>query len=166
MSRIVWLVAGVFLLQGASDLGAETPGFDQYQVIIDRAPFGGLAGAPGTSPQPSFADNYVFVGIVSENGRVLAVIQPRGNPRAEFKAEGESIGDVTIAKIEPNGDKSKLVLQRGVEKATLSFPPRTGEGAPPLIMQAAMQPVPPAPAPAPSVVNVAPRRRIPFRKGE
>ncbi len=143
---------------------AEPLSFSRYQVILDRSPFGGLPnGAGGAAPQPNFADSYTFVGVVEEQGHKLAIIQPKSTPRAEFKAEGETLGDVTVAKIEMAGENSKLILQRGLEKATLSYLPRGGASAAsaaPPSMPAFMQ------RPTPAVPVPLARRRIPFRRGE
>ncbi len=146
---------------------AEPVGFDHYQVIIDRAPFGGLPGAAGGgAPQPNFAEGFVFVGVVADaQGRLLAVIQPKSAPRAEYKAEGETIGDVTVVKIEVAGEASKLILQQGLVKATLSYPPRSSVANPPPVAASAQaQPAPAGQATA--SVTVPPRRRIPFRRGD
>lgn len=149
-------------------LANEAPSFERYQVIIDRSPFGGLPGTPTPGVQPNFADNLVFVGVFQDENRVLAVIQPKGAPRAEYKAEGETVGDVTVVKIEVAGESSKLYVQRGLEKATLTYPPRGAPGslgaAPATVVSVPLQPGASTATGRPAMPTI-PRRR-PFVRGE
>jgi hypothetical protein len=159
------LIAGLTGLTVRADETSHD--FGRYQIIDDRAPFGALIGSADTAPQPSFSANYSFVGTakLDETQPLLAIIQDKAGNRTFFKAEGETIGDVTVIKIEKT-DKAqvKLVLKQGLEVATLSLETKTSVGAAPPAPagqpQPAMPGLPPGPASAQPGV-----RRIPFRRG-
>ena len=140
--------------------------FARYQIVVDRAPFGALIGAADNAPQPSFSANYSFVGTakLDDTQPLLAIIQEKAGNRTFFKAEGETMGDVTVVKIEKT-DKAqvKLVLKQGLEVATLSLETKTSVGAAP---PAAGQPQPVVPGLPPGPASAQPGvRRIPFRRG-
>ncbi len=157
----------------SSAFALEQVGFDRYQVIVDRAPFGVPSAAGGPSaPAPGWAESYVFVGVVPDpaSTNVLAIIQDK--ERAYLKGVGDVMGDVKVKEIQAAGRGSKLVLQRGVETTQLFFKDQSA-GVPALPQPAGISPTTPAgpilqpvaqggPMPA----NVPPRRRIPFRRGE
>lgn len=139
----------------------------RYQIIVDRAPFGALIGSTDNAPQPSFSANYSFVGTekLDDSQPLVAIIQDKAGNRIFFKAEGETMGDVTVVKIE-KADKGqvKLVLKQGLEVATLSMETKTSVGAAP--PAPAGQPQPAIPGMPPGPVPVQPGvRRIPFRRG-
>jgi len=140
--------------------------FSRYQVIIDRLPFGAMSGGADV-PQPSFSAHYTFVGLLKEDDTkpLLAVIFDKEGSQTYFKAEGDTMGETTVVKIEKS-DKGqvKLVLKQGLEVATLSLETKTGVGAAPPVPGAQPQPGVPgvSPAPVPLQPGV---RRIPFRRG-
>jgi len=160
-------------------LAAEdaTRDFQRYQVIIDRMPFGGqLGGAAGNNAAP-FASRFVLVGLVSANGpggELQAVISDKSvQNRIYFKGEGETVDGVKVVKINPDLPNRSVVLQQGLETATLTFPerrevvpPRRPAGVPGLPgMPAAVDAAPAAenpPTTAPA--SATPPRRIPFRR--
>ena len=162
---IVCALAGS--LVGSPVHATDTPhDFSRYQIIVDRLPFGAMSGTADI-PQPSFSAHYNFVGIVKEDDTkpLLAIIFDKEGSQIYFKAEGETMGDTTVMKIE-KGDKGqvKLVLKQGLEVATLLLEAKTGVGAAPPTPGAQPQPVIPGISPAP--VPVQPGvRRIPFRRG-
>ena len=140
--------------------------FSRYQIIIDRLPFGAISGTENIQ-QPPFSARYTFVGMAKEDDTtpLLAFIFDKEGNQTYFKAEGETIGDTTVVKIE-KADKgpSKLVLKQGLEVATLLLETKTGVGAAPQTPGAQPQPGIPGVSPAP--VPVQPGvRRIPFRRG-
>lgn len=164
-AAIVCALAGS--LVGSTVHATDTPhDFSRYQIIVDRLPFGAMNGTDNV-PQPSFSAHYTFVGIVKEDDTkpLLAMIFDKDGSQTYFKAEGDTIGDTTVVKIE-KADKGqvKLVLKQGLEVATLFLETKTGVGAAPPTPGAQPQPVIPGQPPGP----VAPQpgvRRIPFRRG-
>ncbi len=134
----------------------ETQDLTRYQVIIERSPFGSLPGvAPGT-PQPNFAARFAFVGLVSseDNTQVLAIIQDRERNRTYFQAEGEMVGQLGVKVMRIDRTAGKVVLQQGLEVATLAYEPRgSGPAMPGVGQEPAAAPTGPVP------------RRIPFRRG-
>jgi hypothetical protein len=151
------LAVSALLGNGVYGQGAEPHDFSRYQLIIERKPFGAMPGQETAGPTgPSWKDRFVFVGVVSseDNSQVLAIIlSPQAN-RTYFRAEGETIEDVKIVRIDRSVPTPKLVLQQGLETATLAYQPTAvGGGGPaaPAIQQPGA-PVPPGP------------RRVPFRR--
>ena len=149
----VWLVLATSVLPVCL---ADHPDFGRYQVILDRAPFGASAGAAEAEVQPNFAARYAFIGLVKtkEAGPLLAMIQDKERNRNYFLAEGDAIPNESVKVLHIERTPSKLVLQQGLETATLAYLP-AGSAAP---MAAPPQPTGPA---APMVG----RRRIPFIRG-
>jgi len=157
--RWFWLLC----LAAAAARAAETPDFARYQPIIERSPFG-TVGPIGAAAPAGFAARFAFVGVVTtvDTNQVLAMIQDKQTNRTYFKAVGEMIDSVKVLQIHER--PAKLVLQQGVEQATLAYearaatppPPGAGPGG------AVQQPLPNGqpPMPLPSVP-----RRIPFRRG-
>ena len=116
---------------------------------------------------------YAFVGMVSttENNHPLAIIQDKEqNNRIYFKAEGDMIDTIKVVKI--GQSPPKLVLQQGLEVATLSYQARGG-GPLPVLAPGMAQPMPNMPniaAPGTTAPGTFARtqptpRRIPFRRG-
>ena len=145
---------------------------DRYKVIVDRAPFCASAIAAAAA-QPNFATRFAFVGVVSitEDDRPLAIIQDKEqNNRIYFKAEGDMIDTIKVVKI--GQSPPKLVLQQGLEVATLSYQARAGGPQPGGPIMGMAQPTPGSVAPgtaatvAPGFARTQPTpRRIPFRRG-
>lgn len=165
------LLAGAGLAQAATEV---TP-WEHYQAIVERAPFGTVAGATDSGPLPNFATRYVFAGMVpseTQEGGLLAVIFDTEKSRSELVAPGQTFGDVKLVRLDVDGENSKIVLQRGLEPATLRLKPR--ETSIPIAtsgpVQVTAQPNAPAVQSAPPAgertVVVPARRRIPFRRGE
>jgi hypothetical protein len=154
-------------LVGAVVHATDTPhDFSRYQIIVERLPFGAMNGTENVQ-QPSFSAHYTFVGTVKEDDTkpLLAIIFDKEGSQTYFKAEGETIGDTTVVKIE-KADKAqvKLVLKQGLEVATLLLETKTGVGAAPPAL--GTQPQPAIPGISPGPVPVQPGvRRIPFRRG-
>ena len=139
--------------------------FSRYQVIVDRAPFGAMA-VGADVPQPSFSAHYTFVGTEKVDEKPLtAIIFDKDGSQTFFKAEGETMGETSVVKIEKT-DKGqvKLVLKQGLEVATLMLETKTGVGAPPPAPGAQPQPAIPGVSPMPAPVQPG-VRRIPFRRG-
>lgn len=141
-----------------------THDFTRYQIILDRAPFGAIGGAPPVE-QPGFATRFTFIGMVQMDSDAppLAVIMENDNKHINFKAEGETIGTVKIDKIEKS-DKgpTKLVLKQGLETATLVLESKAAGGAP--AAGAPANPGQPGQPPVQGTVQPG-ARRIPFRRG-
>jgi hypothetical protein len=151
----------------ASAVGAvnETHDLGRYQAIIDRAPFCAVAASTAAAAQPNFANRYIFVGVVSttEDNRPLAIIQDKErNNRIYFKAEGETIDSVKVMRIEQS--PAKLVLQQGLEVATLSYQGSAG-GPSPTPTAGMAHPTPGTLAPGMPAQPPGAPRRIPFRRG-
>jgi hypothetical protein len=159
------LLLAVLLADGRG--WAATMEFSHYQIIIDRMPFGGMQGG-AAGAVPGFAARFVFVGLVSADftgSRLQAVLLDKsGTNRAYFKGEGEMIDDVKVAHIEAALPNRNVLLQRGLETATLTYEPRGSSGP----GTAAVGPAPgPNPMPVPTTTNVplpTGSRRIPFRR--
>jgi hypothetical protein len=163
MAILCALVASLTKLAvGATDTSHD---FSRYQIIVDRLPFGAMAGTGAEVAQPPFSARFTFVGTaqLDEKQPLLAIIQDKEGNRTHFKAEGETIGDITVVKIE-KADKAqvKLVLKQGLEVATLLMETKASVGATPPAAGAQPQPFVPGQPPGPVPPGV---RRIPFRRG-
>jgi hypothetical protein len=157
----------VIAVNGATAHAATdaTHDFARYQVILDHAPFGAMAGPSTDTQQPPFSARFTFVGTVklSDNEPLQAIILDKEGNHVYFKAEGEDVGTVVVFKIDKD-DKAgaKLVLKQGLEIATLVMDGKSAGTAPgPGAPAAPGQPPPPGqpPIPGPGV------RRVPFRRG-
>ena len=165
MIRATLILLGVGVVAGIT-VRAETTDFAKYKSLIDRSPFGQVQGTP-TEAAPNWLANYVFCGLTQSNsgaGAIQAIISMKDSNRWVFRAEGETVdSDVTVLKIDDNPKSTKVVLKKGLETGTLTFPERTA------VAMAAPAPVPPGvanPAPNTGVPAVPPTiRRIPFRRG-
>lgn len=142
--------------------------FSRYQIILDRAPFGLMGASPDNVPQPSFSTRFTFVGLASERpDQLLAIILENDTKHVDFKAEGESIGNVKVMKIEKTeAGPTKLILKQDLEVATLTLETKPGTGAAPAPGGSpppgpSVQPGQP-PGPMPIQPGI---RRIPFRRG-
>ncbi len=151
-------------------LANEPADFPHYQIIIDRSPFGAVTAAGVPDALPNFAQRFQLVGLVTSNGspsKVQAILFDRDANRSWFKAEGEWIKadsdpndtGVKVVRIQDAlSAKAKVVIQFGLETASLSFPERT--------VGPAVAPVPGQPQPAPGAMPARPpfAGRIPFRR--
>ena len=159
----IWVIA---LLVAGRVVAAESQDFARYQIIVDRAPFGAVTAAGVPDAVPNFAQRFQLVGIVTSTGLPVAaeavLSDKEANNRALFKAEGEMIeGGVKVVRIQDAlTSKAKVVLQFGLETATLTFAERQNTptaGTP----QPGQPPQPPGGVPGrPPIVG-----RIPFRRG-
>ncbi|NQU12471.1 hypothetical protein HQ590_16875 [bacterium] len=165
--RLVLVFVLAFGLSAVRLRGATVPTFDRYQAIIDRAPFGAVAGGRGgEGAVPGFAERYVFVGVVPDvvSQKQQAIVLDKQSNQIQLLTPGETLEDVKVVEIEADGEDSRLILQKGFETATLRYVPR---GAAPT---AAVPPgvvVAPAGKPAAQAGRPAvppPPRRIPFRR--
>lgn len=143
--------------------GAAPAEFTRYQAIIDRSPFGAV-GAMGVVAPPGFATRFAFVGVVTalDTNRTLAMIQDKQSNRTYFRAEGESVEGIKVVRIERR--PAKLVMQQGLEQATLAYEQRPAAAAtsnPAVAGQPSGAPLPIGPG---TPLPAAPRR-IPFRRG-
>jgi hypothetical protein len=160
-TRYAVLLAAVAcaLSAGVSGAATEQEGFARYQVILDRSPFGAPVG-PGSASEapPPFSTRYAFVGVVktASSGALLAIIQDRERNRPYFVAEGETIPNESVKLVRIEHSPSKIVLQQGLEVATLAYQP-AGAG-----VASAPSGVPQPAQPSAPVLG---RRRIPFMRG-
>ena len=160
---MIWRCFGTILLcvAGMAVTGAgaaETHDLGPYQVIIDRSPFGAVPGLEAADVQPDFATRFVLVGIVDSNGvanALQAIILDKQKNITHFKGEGETIDEVTVLHI--TDKPPKVVIQRGLETATLTFPEKAPSGSG----------LGPQPGNNPGFPSPGPGRmqRIPFRRG-
>ena len=137
--------------------------FTKYQVILDRAPFGAMTAGVDT-PAPGFSTRYTFVGTFQEaiDRPLMAIIVDKEGNRVYFKGEGDTMGQVSVVKIErPDKGPSKLILKQGLETATLMLEPKAGSTPMPGAPAPAGQPGQPQP-PVPVQPGI---RRIPFHRG-
>ncbi len=137
--------------------------FARYQVIVDRSPFGPVTAAGVPEAVPGFAQRFQLVGIVTTTGfpvSAQAVLYDSEAKRSWYKAEGELIdGGIKVLRLQdPLTTKAKVVLQFGLETASLSFPERSAVPVPAA--------VPGQPPPAPGAIAGRPpfAGRIPFRR--
>lgn len=137
--------------------------FSRYQAIIDRSPFGAAAGGPTEVVQGSFAARYSFVGLASDkDGKIVAAVEDKEiNPRRTyFVSEGDTFNGIKVVRINwdpARRDPSRLMLQSGLETATLVFEPRSGgSGAAPTPPPGIAPPTGGPPIPPPGA------RRTPF----
>jgi hypothetical protein len=116
----------------ASIAGAQTNEnpMANYQVILDRLPFGLVAAGKGGHGALGFG-RYAFIGLVSPDGASsnrVAVIHDRQTNYYYFKAEGEQIDDVKVMRLENAGTGRKLLLQRGADIMTLTYAEEVHQG--------------------------------------
>ena len=154
----------VFIL-GAILAAAEKPAFERYQPIIERSPFGKADMAGISVVASNFMTRFAFVGLIgtADNG-FQAVILDKQTQQCHFKSPGETLGDITIVRVEDVQPKRRLVLRQGLETGALIF----GEGgavpvatAPPPAAKPAI-PMPGMPAAPTSTEPPTTRRRVPF----
>jgi hypothetical protein len=151
---------------GATAQAADTHKFSRYQIIVDRAPFGAVSGSTAeNAPQPNFAARFTFIGTakLSETQALMAIILDKdSNNRPYFKSAGDTIGPITIARVE-RSPTAKLVLKQGLETATLTLETKTAPGAPSApAAPPANQPQRGQPSSTPFQPGV---RRVPFQRG-
>ena len=87
----------------------------RYMIIIERSPFGPVGGTGPPEAAP-FAARYTLVGYVNSNDVArtpLAIIFNKETNRSYFRAEGETLDDVKVLRLERVGNVAKLVLHRG-----------------------------------------------------
>jgi hypothetical protein len=142
-----------------------THDFARYQVILDRAPFGQMVIGGPESQQPGFSTRFTFVGTaqVGPDQPLQAIIMDKEGNHVHFKSEGDTIGAISIVKIEKTDrGTTKLVMRQGLEDATFVLEPKAGGGGPsPGSPATGGQPGQP-PTPQPMQPGL---RRIPFRRG-
>jgi len=141
-----------------------THDFARYQVILDRAPFGAMAGAAANAPQPSFSTRFTWIGTFKEGDQPLtAMVLDKEKNRVHFVAEGDKIDNVTVVKIEKvEGTPGKLQLKQDLEVATLTMESKPGSAAAP--PPGAPQGIPIGQPPVPGAAQPG-ARRIPFARG-
>ncbi len=142
----------------------ESYGSDRYQIILDRAPFGPVSATEGPGAAPNFAAQLQLVALVESNSVLpQAVILDKQANRTYFRAEGELIDDVKVVSIDLTA--RKVAIQKGLEKATLTFEQRSNTALPGGVGAQVPQP-PGAPGQPTAAAPPAPgARRIPFRRG-
>jgi hypothetical protein len=155
------LCAGAFVSASIAR-AAESYKYDRYQVILERAPFGPVSATEGPGAAPNFATQLQLVALVESNSVLpqAGILDKQAN-RTYYRAEGESIDDVKVVSIDLTA--RKVVTQKGLEKATLTFEQRPNTplpgGAAPAAVPRPVVPGQPRPIAPPGV------RRIPFRRG-
>ena len=146
---------------------AAVPEMARYQVIVDRMPFGGVTGALAAGATPGFATRFSFVGLVSSNftnGQLQAIfLDKTAANRAYFKGEGEMMDDVKVLRIVDGLPNRSVVLQHGLETATLTYEQRRANPVPPAVAPVPGLPTLALPQPSEAPLPSAPRR-IPFRR--
>ena len=159
MSMRMSVLIGLFVAVSAAR-ATETYEFSRYQIILDRGPFGPVT-ATSADAAPPWTARFTPVGFVYSNSVLpQAIIQDKEGNRSYFKAEGEAIDDVKVVSIDVTA--RKLVVQKGLEKATLTVEQRPNTPIPGGITG---QPPQPTGVPgAPGAATPGPRR-IPFRRG-
>jgi hypothetical protein len=168
--RLAALCGLVIALCGTAARATDdaTHDFARYQVILDHAPFGAMAGPSVDIQQPSFSARYTFVGMakLSDNEPLQAIILDKEGNHVYFKGEGEDVGTAgaVVLKIEKDEKAgAKLVLKQGLEVATLIMDGKSaGTASAPGSPGAAGQPPQPGQPPIPGQPGV---RRVPFRRG-
>jgi len=101
-----------------------------YQVILDRVPFGIVPKSKIGHGALGFG-RYAFVGLVSPDGissNRVAVIHDRQTNYYHFKAEGEQIDDIKVMRLESAGTGRRLYLQRGADVMTLTYAQEVHQG--------------------------------------
>jgi hypothetical protein len=142
-----------------------THDFARYQIILDRVPFGQVVVGGPDSQQPPFATRFTFVGTaqLGPDQPLLAIIMDKEGNHVHFKAEGDTIGSISIVTIEKTDrGTTQLVIKQGLEVATLVLEPKAAGGGPPPGSPAAGGRPGQPPTPQPIQPGL---RRIPFRRG-
>jgi hypothetical protein len=114
----------------AATVAGAAPTIDRYQEIVKRSPFGKAeSGGPLTAAAASFLARYAFVGVIGSSespATQIAIILDKTTNASHFKTPGETVGDLTVERIEETQPKRRLWLRHGIETGALVF----GEGAP------------------------------------
>jgi hypothetical protein len=159
--KVLATLSAVAFVSASVARAAESYKYDRYQVILERAPFGPVS-ATETGASPPFATQLQLVALVESNSVLpqAGILDKQAN-RTYYRAEGESIDDVKVVSIDLTA--RKVVTQKGLEKATLTFEQRPNTplpgGAAPAAVPRPVVPGQPRPIAPPGV------RRIPFRRG-
>jgi hypothetical protein len=100
----------------------DAPGFDRYQVILDRKPFGEVVELAAASSAPTGAA--ALVSAIAQKMRVTAIVEEAGvtsvgivnteNKKSYFLSQGEKEDDIEFVRAEGSGKQVLLRIQ-GVE---------------------------------------------------
>lgn len=121
-------LAIVFLFGSLSGSVASVPGFDRYQVILDRKPFGDPPPPPAAprptpppvSPHQSFARTIRLTALLeTEEGELRVGFVNSQNNDSFFLHVGESHDGIEL--VSASYAEEEAVLRRGSEMAVVSF---------------------------------------------
>lgn len=104
---------------------AQPPGFERYQVILDRKPFGEAPPVPEVPPPPpspseSFARTLRLSALLEvEDGGLRAGIVDQQTQKSFFLGEGEVVEGIELVSVDY--DNEEVVLRRGSEMAVLKL---------------------------------------------
>jgi len=158
--RIFGLLITVAFVAVSEARGSELYQVDRFKIILERAPFGPVSPTEGAGAPPNFAAQLQLVALVYSNSILpQAILFDKQSNRSYFKAEGESIDDVKIVSIDLTA--RKVAIQKGLEKATLTFEQKPNTAAP---GGAPAQALPQPGVPTPQMPTAPGARRIPFRR--
>ncbi len=122
----VWIK--MLLVGFAVPVFASAPGFERYQVILDRKPFGDPPPEPEaprapvvTSPQQSFARTIRLSAIYEiQDGEIrVGLIDASNNNESFFLSVGESHRDIEL--VSASFEEEEAVLRRGSEMAIIKL---------------------------------------------
>lgn len=121
-SFLVALLAGL----ATSVLGAGTPAFDRYQIILDRKPFGDPPPPPPepARPPPPKADSFakslrLSMIMESDDGEINVGIVDTSNNQSFILRVGEPDGEYEL--VSASFEDGEAVLRRGEEMALLDI---------------------------------------------
>ena len=147
--------AAVAMIAVGAASAADTLDFSRYQILIDRGLFGDISKPNQPGQQPPFAEKLALVAVLQSNdaaGPVQVIIEDKGShktypPRTEGETIGEGADAVKVVHIVAEKPES-VVVQSGIETATLTFSKTAAASAPVPGMPGPMPGVAPMPGPA------------------
>jgi len=122
------IIGGIVLLVGAlvCIATANTPGFQRYQVILDRKPFGEAPPEPTPTPPPplnaseSFARSLRLCALLElDDGSIRVGLVDNTTKKDFFLSEGEIVEGVEL--VSASYDDEEAVLRKGSEMAVIKL---------------------------------------------
>lgn len=125
MKKSVYIIVGICLC-GCAVVAANTPGFDRYQVIVDRKPFGEAPPPPEPpppkpiSPSESFARTLRLCALLEmDDGTIRVGLVDNKTKKDFFLSEGDIVEGIEL--VSASYDEEEAVLRKGSEMAVIQL---------------------------------------------
>ncbi|NCC60353.1 MAG: hypothetical protein EOM12_05320 [Verrucomicrobiae bacterium] len=122
------LIGGVLLFTGVlvCIAAANTPGFQRYQVIVDRKPFGEAPPEPTPTPPPPLNANESFARslrlsalLEMDDGSIRVGLVDNATKKDFFLSEGEIVEGIEL--VSASYEDEEAVLRKGTEMAVIKL---------------------------------------------